>query len=418
MPSRSDFQQTVNQQIQNLDPIQHLRNLNFPRRTGSDGDRKGTAYISQVLEQIGIEPVIQEFYFQKPKILPRLIIPLLLLLWTALSLVNLRFWNNNLVVSLVVLALPLTLILMILNFDMVMRYFFGRRRRKLQEVSSKIENKTLQKDQFITSRNVIAEIGAEEAEKHVLFTAHHDSVSSKLPMRVMMICAILGAVGLFAYSILYLINLLAETSLGLNFQFFATFATVVLVLLEIFFISRLFRGNESHGIIDDGTGVAILLELARFVKVHEIHGGRFTFGFFGAEESGLIGSAHYYLKHDIDKDKLHVISIDMIGERPPLSYVTGIYPIRRRQMDPTFNTEIASIAKRLEIEIKGKNFPYPGSDFGHFMLDGGCTTNWLSNGSRVIHSKRDNLSNVDETLVKDALKCLVAYLLELEKASG
>ena len=210
--------------------------------------------------------------------------------------------------------------------------------------------------------------------------------------------------------LLVLANVVSGAFLAPYFPSFAIFALVTLALLEVSFLSRLFRSNVSHGVIDDGTGVAILLELAKFVQEHEIP-VKFTFGFFGAEESGLVGSTHYYMHRAVDKSKLHVISIDMIGEKPPLSYVKGIYPVFKRRMDATFNKRIASIAQALDIEIKGKHFPYPGSDFGQFMLDGGCTTNWLINRSRMIHSRRDNLGNVNPALVNDALKLVVAYLL-------
>ena len=82
--------------------------------------------------------------------------------------------------------------------------------------------------------------------------------------------------------------------------------------------------QRAHGIIDDGTGTAILLELARFLKDQSVSNTRFTFGFFGAEEAGLVGSTFYYLNREVDKDKLHVISVDMIGEKPPLRLPLGI----------------------------------------------------------------------------------------------
>jgi putative aminopeptidase FrvX len=191
---------------------------------------------------------------------------------------------------------------------------------------------------------------------------------------------------------------------------FAVLALVGLLGLGAFFVARLFRGNASHGIVDDGTGVAILLELAKHLKSHPIPDTQFTFGFFGAEEAGLVGSTYYYLHRAVDRAKLRVITIDMIGEKPPLAYVKGIFLIGKRRMGAAFNQQIAEIAQALDIEIKGKTFPYPGSDFGHFLLDAGCTTNWLINRSRIIHSKQDNLSNLNPKLVQDALKLMVAYL--------
>jgi hypothetical protein len=102
----------------------------------------------------------------------------------------------------------------------------------------------------------------------------------------------------------------------------------------------------------------------------------------------------------------------MIGEKPPLAYVKKISLIRKPRMDPAFNEQIASIAQGFDIEIECKNFPYPGSDFAPFLLEGGCATNWFINRSRLIHSKNDKLSNVNEALVNDALKIMVAYLLQ------
>ena len=137
----------------------------------------------------------------------------------------------------------------------------------------------------------------------------------------------------------------------------------------------------------------------------------FIVGFFSAEELGLIGSTFYYIDNKFDKDRLHVVSVDMIGEKGPLVYVKGINPIKQIAMDSIFNSLIESIAKKLEIEVKGKNFPYPGSDFASWLIDG-YKANWFSNKSEVIHSKKDNIDSVDEKLVNDALKLIVGYLIE------
>ena len=395
-----------------LNPMQHLKNLDYPRRAGTEGDRKAAAYIAEVLQNLGLEPTTQTFRFEKRKVLPRLILPLVLLVWTALSLANVRYWESNLVVSLIVLALPLALLLLILNLKWFMRHSFGRQRRKLAQVETKLAEGTLRADQVVTSQNVTAEIGPEDAERQILLTAHLDSISSKLPSMISMFCMLLGMIGFLSYSAVYLLHVVRGPFLHLDFPFWAGLALTTLLLLEISFVSRMFRGNASHGIIDDGTGVAILLELAQYVQEHPIPGTKFTFGFFGAEEAGLIGSAYYYLQCAASKAKPHVISIDMIGEKAPLNYVKGI-SVGRLRMGEAFNEQIASIAESLDIEIKGKRFPYPGSDFGHFLLDGEHTTNWLINKSRVIHSKKDRLGHVNQDLVDDALKLMVAYLSRL-----
>ena len=288
----------------------------------------------------------------------------------------------------------------------------------MRKVEKEREDGTLNIDQVITSHNVIAEIGPEDAEQQILFTAHFDSISSKIPLRLSIISMMIGFIGIFIYSALYGVSSFGEENfIALNFPAYVIFASILAASMGIFFASRSLRGNESHGIIDDGTGVAILLELAKFVKIHSIPGCKFIFGFYGSEESGLIGSTYDYINRVVDKNRLRVISVDMIGEKPPLAYVKRIALIRNARMDPALNEQIVSIAEALDIKIEGKSFPYPGSDFAPFMLTGGCAANWFSNRSRVIHSKHDHLGNVDQEMVNDALTLIVAYLLQKKSRS-
>jgi lipid-A-disaccharide synthase-like uncharacterized protein len=410
-----DVRHEIDAATADLDPMPHLRNLDYPRRSGTEGEGKAATYIAQQLKQFGFEPAVHEFQYPKPKLRSRILPPMVMLLWLALSLANIRFWNSNLIVSLVVLMVPSALILAILNFGRLMRYFSRRRIMRLKKVEEQSMDGTLDPDQVITSRNVIAEIGPEDAEQQILFTAHFDSISSTIPTRLMMISMLIGFVGALVYSVLYLVNMIVDGNfIAANLPAYAVFASILAVLLGIVFLSRSLRSNKSHGIIDDGTGVAILLELSKLVKARPIPGYKFIFGFYGSEESGLIGSTYDYMKREIDKDRLRVISVDMIGEKPPLAYVKKIALIRGAIMDPTLNEQIVSIAESLDIEIEGKNFPYSGSDFAPFMLLGGCRANWIINRSRLIHSKNDHLGNVNEILVNDAMKLIAGYLLQLE----
>jgi lipid-A-disaccharide synthase-like uncharacterized protein len=409
-----DMRQKTDAATADLDPMQHLKKLDYPRRSGTEGEAKAAAYIAGVLKQQGYAPAVTEFIYPKPKLRSRILPPLIVLIWLALSLINVRFWNGNLVVSLIVLLVPSALILAVLNFGRLMRYLSNRRIKRLKNVEEQSKDGTLDPDQVITSRNVIAEIGPADAEQQILFTAHFDSISSRIPTRPMMISMLIGFVGALVYSVLYLVNIIIEGDfIAANLPAYTIFVSILATLLGIAFLSRSLRSNTSHGIIDDGTGVAILLELAKLLKRHPIPGTRFIFGFYGSEESGLVGSTYDYIKREVDKDRLRVISVDMIGEKPPLAYVKKIALIRDAIMDPAFNEQIVSIAEALDIEIEGKIFPYPGSDFAPFMLLGGCTANWIINRSRLIHSKNDHLGNVNEVLVNDAMKLIAAYLLQI-----
>ena len=413
MEQAGDLKHRTEEQFMKLGPMRHLQKLAFPRRSGTDGEKKAADYIGQVLGEFGLEPALQEFHYSKPTLLSKTLPPLILLTWILLSLANISYWEYNLVISLVVLALPLALILLILNFGGWTNYSAGRKIKKLKKVESEIKDGSLDLEKVITSRNVVAEIGPQDTKDEILFTAHFDSISSKIPMPISTFSMLTGLIGLLLYSAIYLFDMISgDHFIGTNFPIFAVFAAIVVVLFGIVFISRSLRGNKSHGVTDDGTSVGILLELAKFVKDNPVPGVKFIFGFFGSEEASLVGSTYHYMKREIDSSRLRVISVDMIGEKPPLNYIKGLTLIRKARMDPEFNQEIVSIAETLGIQIVGKKFPYPGSDFAPFMLQGGCRTNWLFSGSRWIHSKNDHLGNVDEGMVNDTLKLIVAYLLQ------
>jgi putative aminopeptidase FrvX len=312
----------------------------------------------------------------------------------------------------------------IFGFEFFMRFFLKRQRKQSESLELKIQQEKLTEQELkriITSQNIVAEIGPQNAKHQFFFTAHFDSVSSKLPMRYIKIAGIFSFGSFFLFSLAYNLNflfILVFDSYFMNSWTALYFGLVLICLfsLETLILMRTFRGNESHGIIDDGSGVAILLELAKFLKNQEITNHKFTFGFFGAEEAGLIGSSYYHRNSSIPQNT-HIISVDMIGEKTPLTYIKGIHPIIKKKLNPSFNDQLVSIANQLDIELKGSNFLYPGSDFAHWLYDG-YKTNWLINGSKYIHSKHDRLKNVDEGLVNDALRLLLAYIyLELSTDS-
>jgi hypothetical protein len=84
-------------------------------------------------------------------------------------------------------------------------------------------------------------------------------------------------------------------------------------------------------------------------------------------------------------------------------------------MLPSIGSSLRSCRHSIEIEIEGKSFASFGSDFAHFLLDGGRRKNRLINKSRLIHSRRDNVSNVNQALVEYAPRLMVAHLLEARK---
>jgi hypothetical protein len=132
------------------------------------------------------------------------------------------------------------------------------------------------------------------------------------------------------------------------------FVVVPLALLMTFNnLSSLFRRKtDSPGADDNGSGTAVVLELARRLKASPPTHLEVFFAWWGAEELGLFGSRQFVRRFDglLDKQKLHVLNVDCVGVGKLLAVLTGKGVLRRRSTDPTIVHRIESIAHRLGVE--------------------------------------------------------------------
>ncbi|GAB1316848.1 hypothetical protein MFIFM68171_07058 [Madurella fahalii] len=78
--------------------------------------------------------------------------------------------------------------------------------------------------------------------------------------------------------------------------------------------------QKGAGINDDGSGVAALLEIMGSVKKYDGFAHKIRFAFWGAEESGLVGSLYYTSQlSEADADKIkYYFNYDMIGSPNPI----------------------------------------------------------------------------------------------------
>ena len=51
-----------------LDPIKHLKQIDYTRRAGTEGEKKAADYIFTTLQEYGCQPKTQEFYFLRSKV--------------------------------------------------------------------------------------------------------------------------------------------------------------------------------------------------------------------------------------------------------------------------------------------------------------------------------------------------------------
>jgi hypothetical protein len=398
-------------------PFQHIQALDHPRMAGSPEENQAAKYIENFFRAQGFEPHIEEFYLPPSSKMPKLVLPLFIIGWGVFSFINVIIIRGILeyVFACLILLVPILIVLMLIKLEVIFRRMLTRNFQKIQQHTEQIK-RGIYKKPVQKGINIYAEYAPEVYQEHLYLTAHYDSTTLKLKMKVIKLFTVIGMLGFLIYVFGYLAHyiLLIFTGSNLFTQYFGFFLSVLIIsLISLSFVlfSRVFRANESHGAIDNLTGTALLLELANIAKVVKPK-LKITFIAFSAEEVGLIGSAYHFNIHkeSFPIEKLRVVSIDMIGEIPPLTIIKSIKPVLGLPMDPEFNDQIAELAQKLGINLKQGKFMYPGSDFASWLLNG-YKTNWLMNPSRFIHSPQDIGQNVNQTLLNEGLRLLTAYLL-------
>ena len=185
-------------------------------------------------------------------------------------------------------------------------------------------------------------------------------------MRFLAPLALLGIVGYAAFMILRLTGLLVDRIFGWG-RLDAILATVnswigwlVLILAAPLLLLMLFlsltalvrKQTDSPGADDNGSGTALVLDLARRLKENPPANVEVFFAWWGAEEVGLFGSRQFVRRfHDqLDTSKLYLINADCVGVGELLTVHTGQGMIRRRATDPATVERIERIADRLGLK--------------------------------------------------------------------
>ncbi|MHA1683526.1 MAG: M28 family metallopeptidase [Promethearchaeota archaeon] len=402
--------------------MSHLEALDLPRNIGSQGEVEARDYIIKNVEGLGLKPDVHEFVHVKSRGLKKMMLPLLGILWAALALLTLPMPSRSTLLFFT-FSIPVVLfpVFVIGGFFLLPRMASKKIKKQIVMMDDsrvKIEeNKEDWKSHLVDGKNLIVSIGPADAKEHLVLTAHYDSIATRIPGRFLYTGGLLGGAAFIIFSGSYVINFFMVIFGGKNFMLLALplFLSILLVgiiPLEILLIGRVLKHDGSHGIIDDATGVAILLELMVMVAGIKNLQCKVTFCFFSGEEIGLVGSKNYFF--DVgsawSKDNTTILSVDMIGEVGPLTYVTGLGVLGKTRLDASINEKIVTVAKKLGIEVKGKPFLYPGSDFGAWFVHG-YKTGWIINKSHVVHTTRDTLSALNKELVAGALKLCAGVVL-------
>ena len=233
------------------------------------------------------------------------------------------------------------------------------------------------------SENLIVKIPAmnlKEQRPVLFFSAHSDTVSVRFSFKLIKIVYILGAILIMTYLILTLIlsiwSLLALGHLAsITNEFLLlqniSFIIGLPIIVEIVLILLNKRMNQSVGAIDNASGVAVLIELAKLLNKNPLNNIDVIFLWCSAEEWGLLGSRQFLSGHfesfnqTYDLNKSYNINLDMVGTYIGLVYKTGL--LKKKEMNETLNDVLVAEAKQQNIHLTKAIIPIgAGSDHMSF----------------------------------------------------
>lgn len=358
-----------------LDILSHVEALAFDRSAASVGETKAINYIQEELNLGEIESRAEYFSWNTP--------------------INLLMKTIYLMAIGYLLVFRLFLIIVLFFF---ISYMFQRKRR----IS------LVKKEE---SKNVIAKISAKKNKTSspiIIFTAHYDSVSSRVPYKVQRILLVIIKLIIFPYiglsifiSIWLTLNILKVTYLNNFIIYLISILSLVTlsVLIPIFLF--IFTSNKSAGSIDNASGVSILIELSKIIKNQPLNNFEVFFIWCGAEEWGLKGSRKFCKRHYKDFKKQYNlersinINIDMVGSYIGLLDKTGL--ILKKSTNTELNDILQASANKLDIPLDRFDKIFrPKSDYRSFRIFRRGTKKKFQiacfhsdKDSKYIHSKSD-----------------------------
>jgi len=342
----------------------HVKSLEFKRLACTKGETKAINYIQKALNKGNVRSELESFTWTRSTTILMKLAFLFVLSYVIIYQILLIFTYF----TWIILLLDLLLVLIIyfgvkFLLDMTRIIYLGERKE---------------------SKNVVSKIPAKDPKPRrpiIIFSAHYDSISVKYSHKMQLLLYISGGLLVLGYLLATLIlsiwSLLSLLSIVLINEIFLLirniafiFGVFIMGILVLILLNK--RTNESTGSIDNATGVAILIELAKLLNKNPLENMDVFFLWCGAEEWGLFGSRNYCQKHFDDElnvyydlDKSYNINIDMVGTYIGLVGKTGL--IKKKEMNENLNDVLESVAKQQDIPLKNAFIPIgAGSDHMSF----------------------------------------------------
>jgi len=307
----------------------HIKALAYPRQPSSTGETKAAIYIKNEIGKENIECTTEYFSFIGAKRI---------------------FMRLTYIILFTYLIVFRMLLILVAYF--CFKYVFPRFRN--YSLVGKEE-----------SKNIIAKIKSaknqeinQEKNQVVILSAHYDSFSANLPYGLQKVFFFMFRIIIIPYTIFALLiaNIVffyegtrEAVQIMVIFTFVEFFMTTIIFLL-------IYDNNRSKGSIDNASGVAILIELAKLIKKNPLENYDVILLWTSAEEWGLKGSKAFckkhrkFLKNKYDLNRSFNINVDMVGSYIGLETKSSLH-LRRRKEVLDLNKKIEETANELNIPI-------------------------------------------------------------------
>jgi len=333
--------------------LQALQSEVGSRRAGSDGEQRAQEWLRLQCAAMGLPVELDEFTFiASERYRPVLTLTLAAVVFISITL---SFTGQPLVGGVI--------------FFLVFLYInFVHKQVELRLARAKSHN-------IIAGlrRPISAYVADPDKGPAVLVCAHYDTPRNLPPWATrtrawMRVLSPLGVLGIVLYMVFVGLRLLAGlvAPLGLTGPdaFLAALSPwigrLVLILAAPFVIMILFsslygligRQSDSPGADDNGSGTALVLELARRLVASPPARVEVFFAWWGAEERGLFGSRQFVRRFhsQLAKDRLYLLNADCVGVGQLLTVNTGKGVLRRHAANPTTIERLERLAGRLGIK--------------------------------------------------------------------
>lgn len=165
-------------------------------------------------------------------------------------------------------------------------------------------------------------------------------------------------------------------------------------------------GTYNAGALDNASGVAAMMEIARVLKDSKIAPAKtILFIAFNGEESGLYGSKYYTENPVFPLDNTVVINMDMVGSAKAMP----LYIMDHGMKENKLKTELGNYAKELSVDSEpGTTFR---ADHMYFNMQGVEAITLISpDEENGYHSPMDTIEDVSKQRIKKVAELVLCYL--------